>query len=280
MSEKLEALKKLAENLPKEVKGNASSLVDRMGTKIEGIGDNPIEWRPENLRVVQPSSDRSKLPKGTPIGAIMLGEKVADQPLKSIPIRVWNSRQMWSPDKDENRLICFSPDGLVGSKYGLCKDCQYGKFDEEAGRSACNKGKTFLSVTSDLSTVFSTTFTKTNYQNGNQWAQMMTKARVAPYKRVYELKTKTSEKYKNVEALLVDTQNESTPVEQIPFLEALFEKFDEDRKAYLKKFEETVRSRQENVPLLQDSSTQKEEVVTQEALPTPEQSSMAKKYEL
>lgn len=279
MSDKLEAIKKLAENLPKEVKASAQALVERMGTKIEGIGDNPIEWRPENLRVVQPSSDRSKLPKGTPIGAIMLGEKEAKQPLKSIPIRMWNSRQMWSPDKDENRLLCFSPDGLVGSKYGLCKDCQYGKFDEEAGRSACNKGKTVLALTTDFSTVFSATFTKTNYQNGNQWAQMMTKARVAPYKRIYELKTKTSEKYKNVEALLVDTQNETTPVEYLPFLEALFEKFDDDRKIYLKRFEETIRLKQDTTPLL-PSPDQGDNVKALEAPATTQQSEMAKKYEL
>jgi hypothetical protein len=282
MTEKLEALKQLAETLPKEVQANALGLVERMGTKIEGIGDNPIEWRPENLRVVQPSSDRSKLPKGSQIGSILLGEKQATQPLKNIPIRIWNSRQMWSPDKDENKLLCFSPDGNIGYKYGLCKDCQYGKFDEEAGKSACNKGKTILGITEDLTTIFTATFSKTNYQNGLQWEKLMKKAGVATFKRVYELRTETSKKYKNVESLLVETQNQNTPAEHLAFLESLFNKFNEDRKIYLQKFEETVRLKREDVALLVDhsKSTDGNELPATQALPTPEQATMAKKYEL
>lgn len=250
-----------------------------MGHKIEGIGDNPIEYRPENLKVVQPSSDRSKLPKGSQIGSILLGEKQVSQPLKTIPLRIWDSRQMWSPDKDENKVLCWSPNGKVGSKYGLCKDCSFGKFDEEANRSACNKQKTVLGVTDDLSMMFTTTFAKTNYQNGAGWVKMMTKAGVAPFRRVYEMKTETSKKYKNVESLLVDTQNQVTPDGYLPFLEALFIKINEDREQHLIKFEEMVRSRQD-VPALQDKSATDDAVTTTEALPSPEQSTLAKKYQL
>lgn len=251
-----------------------------MGQKIEGIGDTPIEWRPENLKVIQPSSDRSKLPRGTQIGSILLGEKEAKQPLKTIPIRMWDSRQMWSPDKDEAKVLCWSPDGKLGSKYGLCKDCQYGKFDTETNRSACNKQKTVLSITDDLSTVFTTTFSKTNYKNGFDWGKMMTKAGVAPFRRVYELKTETSKKYKNVESLLVDTQNQVTPAEHLTFLEAMFTKVNADREAYLKKFEEVTRSRQVEHPVLEDRSGVADSVQTLPAPATSEQSVLAKKYEL
>jgi hypothetical protein len=208
---KLEELKKLADTLPKEVKGNAAALINLMGQKIEGIGDQAIEYRPPMLRVVQPSSDRSKLPKGTPIGALLMGEAVAPQPLEVIPIRMWDSRQMWSPDKDEGRLLCSSPDGVLGYIGKNCKECEFARFDKEANRSACNKVKTVLAITADLSNVFIVNFTKTNYANGREWGDLMKKALVAPFKRVYSLKTETNSKFKNVESLKVETVNKKYP---------------------------------------------------------------------
>lgn len=281
MEPKLQELKQIADKLPAAVKGNAVALVERMGQKIEGIGDDSIEYRPPMSRVVQPSSDRSKLPKGANIGTILIDDKIMEQPVKVIPLRMWDSRQLWSPDKDEAKVLCYSPNGKIGSKYGLCKDCKFGKFDPEANRSACNKGKTFLNITADLSTMFVTTFYKTNYKHGTEWSKKMAKAGVAPFKRVYEMMTETSKEYKNVESLLVnipDKQAEqATPAEHLPFLENLFNKISEDREAYLKRFEENV-NRNPATPALEDKSD--ETVPGQEALPTPEQTSLAKSYEL
>lgn len=261
------------------------ALVERMGQKIEGIGDESIEYRAPMSRVVQPSSDRSKLPKNANIGSILIDDKVADQPVRTIPIRMWDSRQLWSPDKDDAKVLCYSPNGKIGSKYGLCKDCQFGKYDPEANRSACNKGKTYMNITTDLSTVFVTSFYKTNYKFGNEWARKMAKLGVAPFKRVYEMTTETSKEYKNVESLIVNIPDKPadqvTPVEYIPFLEALFTKITDDREAYLKRFEETVNSRAQNVPALEDKSTSTENSIpASQALPTPEQVSQAKGYEL
>jgi hypothetical protein len=277
---KLEELKKLADTLPKAVKANASALVELMGQKIEGIGDQAVEWRPPTARVVQPSSDRSKLPKGTPIGAIMLGEHVAEQPIKVVPIRMWDSRQMWSPDKDEARLLCSSPDGVLGYIGKYCKECEFAKFDKETNRSACNKTKTVLAITADLSKVFVVNFTKTNYANGREWADLMKKALVAPFKRQYSLKTETNAKFKNVESLKVETNNESTPTEHLPFLDVLFAKIGEDRDAYRKKFYEIVTARKQDQNLLTDSSSGQESLPAPEAVPSSEQATMAKKYSL
>ncbi len=284
MEQKLQEIKKLTEQLPKGARENAAALVDRMAQKIEGIGDDAKEWRPPMSRVVQPSSDRSKLPKNAGIGTILVDDKIMEQPVKVIPLRVWDSRQLWSPDKDDAKVLCYSPNGKVGSKYGLCKDCQYGKFDVEANRSACNKGKTFMNISNDLSMIYVTQFYKTNYKNGNNWAKLMTKAGVAPYKRVYEMTTETSKEYKNVESLLVNVPEkaaeQSTPAEYLPFLEALFDKITEDREAYLSRFEEMVNSRPVEAAMLEDKSANGDDAVTVEALPSPNQTAMAKKYEL
>lgn len=282
MSAALSNIEALAQKLPASVKANALELVKRMGEEIEGIGDEPIKWRPENLKVVQATSDRSKLPRGAAIGAIIIGENVAKQPQKVIPLRAWDSRQYWSPDKDEARLLCSSPDAVVGYIGKECKNCEFGKFDSEAGRSACNKGKTVLSISDDLSTIFVTNFTKTNYANGKDWAGLMRKAGVAPYRRIYEMKTETSKKYKNVEALLVETQNESTPKEHIDFLEALFAKVGADREEHLAAFREMLSNRKQDHVLLAASAggghTDVPQLTTDVAQETVEQTGMAKKY--
>jgi hypothetical protein len=284
MDQKLVDLKNLAEKLPKGAKENAVALVERMGQKIEGIGDESKGWRAPSSRVVQPSSDRSKLPKNAGIGTILIDDRVEQQPLKTIPLRMWDSRQLWSPDKDDAKILCYSPNGKVGSKYGICASCQFGKFDVETNRSACNKGKTFINIKADLSDVFMTTFYKTNYKNGTSWSKLMTKAGVAPFKRVYEMKTETSKEYKNVESLLVNVPDKTseaiTPDEYIPFLEALFLKITEDREQHLKNFEEMVANKGSEVAMLEDKTVAGEDGVAIESLPTPEQSSMAKKYTL
>lgn len=277
----LEQLKELAEKLPKEVQANAINLVTRMGEVIEGIGDRPVEWRPSNLRVVQPSSDRSKLPKGTPIGAILFGEEVAQQPLKTIPFSIWNARQYWSPDKDEARMICSSPDAVFGYIGKYCKDCDYGTFNKELNRSECNKVKTVMSITADLSTIFTANFSKTNYMNGSDWEKLMKKAGVAPYKKIYQLQTQTNSKYKNVESLTVETHNENTPEAYLPFLEALFTKIRADKETYKINFYEMVKNKTASMALLGSSEDDVPAVlVAPQAESNDQQSSMAKKYQM
>lgn len=255
-----------------------------MGQKIEGIGDEAIEYRAPMSRVVQPSSDRSKLPKSAGIGTILIDDRVAEQPVKVIPLRMWDSRQLWSPDKDEAKVLCYSPNGKLGSKYGLCKDCSFGKYDPEANRSACNKGKTFMNITADLTTLFVTSFYKTNYKFGTDWSKKMAKAGVAPFKRIYEMTTETSKEYKNVESLLVNipdkVTDQSTPAEYVPFLEGLFNKITDDREAYLKRFEEMVNSRPQNNAMLEDKTTSGEVIPALESAPTADQVDKAKSYQL
>ena len=113
----------LASDLPEGVQANALELLDRMSATLEGIGDQDIEWKPPILKVVQATTDRSSLPKGTNIGDIVIGDEKIEQPLRVIPLRLWDSRQMWSPDKDDNRILCWSPDAKTGPQGQACRTC-------------------------------------------------------------------------------------------------------------------------------------------------------------
>ena len=243
----LETLAQLATKLPENLVANAVALVTRMGEVIEGLGDKPIPFRPETLKLVQGTSDRGKLPKGAAIGSIVLGENIIEQPFPVIVLRTYTTRQYWNPDPDQAQMLCNSPDGDVGYQYGNCRVCPYSKFDTENNRSQCNKTLTVLCVTADLTRLFFVNFSKTNYANGTDWQKLMRTAGVAPYRRVYELNSETSKKSKNVEALKAEpVLTTKVEGELLAFVEELFRISGEDRKESLKHYYELVDARKLN----------------------------------
>src|SRR5579859_5435468 len=200
----LDSLKELAVNLPESHKQNALDLLERMEAVVEGIGDEPIRWRAPMLRMLQATSDRSKLPKGVGAGDFLIGEEKVDQPLKGIVLTIYNTRQYWSPDKDEAKMLCSSPDAKVGYIGLDCAKCPHGKFDEEARKSDCGKVKQALMIDADFKEIFFVNFAKTNYAVGTELEGYLKKAGVAPYRRIYNLSSKTNAKYKNVEQFVVE----------------------------------------------------------------------------
>jgi hypothetical protein len=246
----LQKLAELAQALPETVKDNAVGLVGRMGEVIEGFGDAPLEWRPDTLKLVQGTSDRSKLPKGANIGSFVLGEDLVEQPLRVIPIRSWTSRQYWDPNPDNAKMLCNSPDAKMGYQYGECGVCAFAKFDEDNNKSQCNKTMSFLCVSEDLTRVFVVNFSKTNYMGGVDWLKTMKTVGVAPYKRVYNMSSQTSTKSKNVELIKVEAvpktdANYKVEGALLAFVEELFRISQEDRQESLVKFYEYVKTRKE-----------------------------------
>lgn len=247
----LEQLVAIAQNLPENVRENALNLLERMSEVIEGIGDDRvIGWQPKHLKVVQPTTDRTRLPKGSSIGSMILGEEIQDNPIGVIPLRSFESRIMWSPVKDDDTVLCKSPDGKVGQK-GNCRNCPHSVFDESVGRSDCAKQKNLILIKEDLSDIFYVAFSKTNYSFGKDWEDVMKKAGCSPFKRRYKLFTEDSKKAKNVVAVFAERYSDKVDenkvaAEIVPFVEALAKQVGLDREEYLAKFREyleTVASR-------------------------------------
>lgn len=280
----LETIKQMAEKLPKNVQANALALLDLMGSAIEGIGDDPVEWKPELAKIIQATSDRSKLPRGAAIGSILVGEKVLDQPVKLIPIRMWNGRQYWSPDQNEAKILCSSPDAKIGYIGYTCSECPHSQWNKEENKSACNKIKQVAVITSDLSQLFILNFAKTNYTNGVEWESMMKKAGVQTFKRQYEIKTETHKQYKNVETIAITASTEKTPEEYIDFLQAIFDRFSEDRTAFLETFHKMAQDRaQTHKSLIYQNEVAgelPETISTAEGTPSEGQTSLASKYSM
>ncbi len=274
----------LANELPDEVRQNALDLLERMSSTLEGIGDGDIEWKPPILRVLQATSDRSGLAKGISIGDMVLGDEKLDAPFPVIPLRLWDSRTMWSPDKDDTRILCWSPDAILGVTGVACKGCKHQVFDPVENKVDCSKSKTFLVMSADFRHIFQINFSKTNYVNGMDWTTLLKKAGVATHRRMYTLHTEPSKKSKNVEALLavpVSLPEGNVPVEYRAFLEALFMQVSEDRKAHLEDFRVIASTRAEQTRLSGPSEESSQGLIegTVEA-PSTEQAEQAQKYTL
>lgn len=241
-----EKLYDLLETLPEQVRENLDDLLSRMGEEVEGIGDNTVKWHPTFLRLIQGSSDRSKLPKGVAPGDILIGEKKVEQPLKIIPIRLDNIRQYWPKDQTETKMICSSPDAKTGYIGVECRVCPHGQWGEDGSPSECSKVKTVTAITADLSEIITINFAKTGYSSGMEFEKLMRKAGTATFKRVYEVKSITNSKNKNVEQLDVQPlsgDDRIVPEEFWPFLQELFNQVRDDRLEMLKGFYEYIQSR-------------------------------------
>lgn len=259
----LEALKPFLKDLPAEVKTKAEALVAKMEEVIEGVGDEPITWKPDFLRIVQGTTARGTggIPKDAQNGDFVLGEHAVEQPFRFIPLRLWDGRQFWDPDPTEPRLLCSSPDAKVGSNFGTCIQCPHGKWDEVNNRADCGKVKNVLAIRDDLSDVFLISFGKTNYQTGMALEKAAKKAMVAPYRRKYSLVSQTNAKKKNVKNFALDLLNEEDRLvagECVPFLAELFKAVNADRKFALERFYEYVESRKgrhDALPAPNDANT-------------------------
>ena len=243
-----EALFKAAEAIADEnLKAGALSLLSKMTESIEGIGDREISWRPSILKVVQSMTDTDKLPDGAKAGDMIVGDSVLAKEYNVIPLRVWDSRLMWHPDKDVNEIICQSPDAKVGYKYGECRKCDHAEFKE--GGAACNKTKNVMVVSADLSEVFICVFSKSQFANGKDWEGVMRKAKTHPYKRVYKLSTDSHAKYKKVKVLNASVQTDTLPEDVLSFLEILFNQVSKDRADMIDRFYESIKNRESRIAL-------------------------------
>lgn len=240
--ENLQQFQSLAAELPEAVRENALDLIERMGSVIEGIGDEPIAWRPPILRIMQGTTDRSSVPRGTSIGDLLLGEEKLDSPLTIIPLRMSKGRQYWDPNPDNKKMLCQSPDAKLGYIGTECRSCPHSEWVEGEG-SDCNLVWTLLAMTSDLRHLFTINFAKTSYKVGTELESLMRKAGVAPYARQYQLSTETVKVYEVYKIAPADAAARRTPTEYLPLLKALSDQIGADRKAAVENFYKMVEVR-------------------------------------
>lgn len=230
--------------LPEELQANATDLLDRMEATIEGIGDRERSWTPPFLKLIQPTT--GEIPEGAGLGSLCINTEVLTkkkgESVTLIPLRVWDSRQMWDEDPSNSQQLCNSPDAKQGYTYGKCWGCDFAKWVEGKG-SACRKSKSFLAITSDLSQVVQLQFSKAQYKYGTDWENMLKKAGVSIYRRAYDLSTEKNAKNPAYH-MKAEPSSEKPADKTLDFLKALFDIEGVKRKEMLERFYESVANRE------------------------------------
>lgn len=281
-------LTELAQKIKDKTKqANALRLLQDMQTEIEGIGDRPVRWHPGFIRVVQATTDMSKVPDGATLGSLVWDNK-AQKELRIIPLISYENRAMWDPDPNKNQMLCSSPDAKVGTQYGECRKCPFQVFDTEKNRSACSKQVTFQVLAPDFSNVGQVQFQKTSFMNGKNWITALRTLRTYPYTHSFNLVTEKSTKVKNVNLLKHDNAERVTYGEgEQEFVAELYRFFHHGREDFLKAFHEAKAERtallasQTPAQLEHASAASEEEGTT--LLTPPQEASVsdeAKKYDM
>ena len=242
-----QSLTELAQKIKNKTKReNALQLLENMQMEIPGIGDTPVRWKPSFIKVVQGTTDTSKFTDKVASGDIVWGDSLKGALTQVIPLTSFQGRQMWDPDPNNVILLCSSPDAKVGFKYGECKKCAFSKFDEAAKKSACSLNYTFYVLSPDFKDVGQVSFSKTSYSNGAAWVKLLRQGGGYPYRNMFNLKSKKSTQYKNVNLLEAEGIAGKIPYEEgeQEFVHDLYMFFYNSREEFLKTWDEDHRTPQ------------------------------------
>lgn len=142
-------------------------LANLTNNQVKGVED-ATKPAVTNVLIRQKMSGNDIMPEECKVGELYDtdGEVVGDK-LEFIPIFSHIIRKKWSETEEGNSVDCMSLDGKVGSKYGACDSCPYGRF-EPGKKMQCSKGRTFFGVTPELNKLYKIDFIKTSAKAGNQ----------------------------------------------------------------------------------------------------------------
>ena len=222
-------------NLPETLRANAQALFKEMTEVRVGLGDRETRWSPTPLRIVQAMTNTDAIEGDAKKGAIVLGAAVSKTPVRVHILRVWDSRALWNADLTNPSIVCQSPDGKTGWRFGSCKECDNSKFHDDTP-PACRQQKTFLAITEDLRHIIRIDLSRTQLRIGMDLEKRLNKMSGIPFERVFELKSKKHDKNQAVYVLdPVRTDDYSAP-EVSAFLDAIFTLFAERRREEIQAF--------------------------------------------
>jgi len=201
----IQGIREAAAKLPKDLKANALALCDDMEQVIEGLGDSDKIWYPTRLRIVQGTTKTKELtnPDEAARGRLIIGNTVVGKEMNVYAIRLWNSRTLMNPDVDKTNVMCTSPDGKFGTRYGRCgsEHCLYAKFDEASKKAVpCRSNQDAILLTDDFRHILHFQFYRTSSDLGKNFKAMLSKVGPEYMLRKLAFKTEDSEKKDTVSA--------------------------------------------------------------------------------
>lgn len=242
----IDQIKAAAAKLENEtLRNNAEALIARMTSTSQGIGDEIRRWHPSNLRIVQATTDVDSIDGDVRPGDLVYGNVKAPKDARVFLLRAWDSRTMWNPDLNIKSIMCSSPDGKVGWRFGDCKSCENGKF-QDGTPSLCRQQKSFLAVTEDFSDIVVIHLSRTQLSIGRDLESKLRKMATLPYMRLFALQTKKSEKSKAISVLDPVRTDDYANDNAGQFLTALFDYFVAERRDELAYFYNKIKEYKES----------------------------------
>ncbi len=238
----VEAAKGIKNTKLREAAENFLEMVSQVGEGLEG----EMHYQPPFLRMVQGTTDSTSIPQGCSSGDLVIGsaphaEKMP-KPLPFYMLMIHNGRSYFhSADDGSGKLLCFSPDGIVG-KMGTCKDCQFSQRVSEEKGSPCSANRTMYGLTEELDLIFKYVFAKTGYQESSKISKYLRAPRGVKntFDMPWELSSSPYPAKKNVFVPVLVPRSEDVPDDIKAFLKALSQQIKEDHAAYVTMFRENL----------------------------------------
>lgn len=227
-------------------RANALALIAEMDEVQEGIGDNPIFWRPTPLKVTQAMTDEASVDGDYKSGDFIIGNKPVGKSMNVYVLRTFDSRAYFDEALENKRVVCSSPDAKDGWRYGDCRSCVYGKY-VEGQKTPCRMQKSFWVISTDFRHVCRVDLSRTALNAGREWESRLRKLSGPLYRRQFELNSRKHEKHAKVNVLEAVRTDLSADDIQNEFLKELFAFFAEWRKNELVSHRESVAERAQRI---------------------------------
>lgn len=158
-----EALKTIAAENP-ELREKLEELALYAVARVEGIaGDRGVQI--PNVSVRQQMTKSESLPGDVKVGELYTKQKVIGPELVFVPLYAHFKRVRFVQGQD--RPECYSDDGVIGSKWGVCARCAHGRY-VEGERAGCSSGYAFSVVSDDFTNLYQIDFIKTSSKTGKR----------------------------------------------------------------------------------------------------------------
>lgn len=194
--QKREELLMLADdaNMPDNLRQVVRNLVALSAPNKPGLEEMAGSWNIPRINIAQPTSRSDAKPESAKNGSLYTTEgKLLDTPWGGIPIH-FSEENINFPKGGGNNPVCQSPDGKLGSPFGVCEKCPHVPFGKQNGgrgdqkQSDCYSNIVVVMLATDLSQVYKVQFGKTSRKAG---AALLALARQQPFvwKQSYLLNT-------------------------------------------------------------------------------------------
>lgn len=163
-------------------------LIERMSPNKPGVHLSTEGFAPTMVKLYHGvGKDETRPAKLVPGSFYSTTSRDLTEKMTVAVLGYFDGRTLWPPkDAESSSPVCYSNDGLNGSKYGACNTCPSLKLPYNKG--GCTPQFNFWFIDKDLTGIFELSFSKTSYSAGKALARILKDSR-RPWDRWIEVQS-------------------------------------------------------------------------------------------